>query len=192
LQEPQEQWLKNNPSRVLRKLRGRAQELELQQQQQQQSSFSAEDVANKDDKTAFKAEIDKDYNVNEYEDGDDSVDNLEDEVHQEGTGDNSEIVQKEAVMADDAKLAESTQLGFSGSRLPKAIDAARIPIEYNPSEVAVSFFFYYFYFCLPLRCKYYRGATRRNAHSYSCLPPFHFCPFPLCPSSPFLPGFLCS
>ncbi|KAF9132581.1 hypothetical protein BGW39_011759 [Mortierella sp. 14UC] len=154
-----EQRLRRIPSRVLRRQRGQAQApvqeqrleqeqvQELQQQQEQhvkqraQSSFSVEGVENKGDKEV-KTNKDEDYDV--YEDEDDD-DNLGDAVHPEGVGAGSEVAQKEtrkvmaAVKVDDDKLLESVQstgFGSSASRRSKAIDAERVPIEYNPSEVA--------------------------------------------------------
>ncbi|KAG0376355.1 hypothetical protein BGX24_007868 [Mortierella sp. AD032] len=148
-----EQRLRRIPSRVLRRLRGQktqVQEQKLEQEQEQQgqqqqgqkqgqSSFSVGGVEGKDGKG--QANIDKEYDVHRDEEiDDDDDDKIENEAHQEVIGAGSDVVTKETTQETvDAKVPELVQsAGFDtwASRRSKAIDAERIPIEYNPSEVA--------------------------------------------------------
>lgn len=81
---------------------------------------------------------DKEYDV--YEDNDDGGhdddDELEDEDDKKGqkVGDSDKKEKEKDVLS----VMQLAQFDPASSRRPKAIDSERIPIEYNPSEVAVS------------------------------------------------------
>lgn len=152
-----EQRLLRIPSRVLRRLRGQApqvatqfQEQKLEQDQDQDGKQQQEQEPRKGAQSAFRAEVggtkeknakdkntDKEYDVYEDDDDDDDDDDeLEDEDDKKGQkAGGADRKEKEKEVASVMQLA---QFDSASSRRSKAIDSERVPIEYNPSEVAVS------------------------------------------------------
>ncbi|KAG9064848.1 hypothetical protein KI688_003109 [Linnemannia hyalina] len=131
------------------------QEQDGQQQQEQrkeaQSVFSAE-VGGTKEKNAKDKKTDKEYDVYEDDDDDNDVDDhgeLENGNEDEKKGKNTGGVdkkEKEKEKEDKnekeeedkavASVIELAQFDSASSRRSKAIDSERVPIEYNPSEVA--------------------------------------------------------
>jgi hypothetical protein len=160
-----EQQVLGIPSRVLRRLRGQAQvpmqEQRLEQGILEQRQKQQKDVQWQRPQSAFKTEAGdaeenniegtgnekgKEYDIyKDKDDDDDDGDELEDKVEQQGQRTGSDTVKK---IDDEGKDKEKEkelvsvmqlrQFDSASSRRPKAIDSERIPIEYNPSEVAVS------------------------------------------------------
>ncbi|OAQ23537.1 acid protease [Linnemannia elongata AG-77] len=150
-----EQRLLRIPSRVLRRLRGQApqvatqfQEQKLEQDQDQDGKQQQEQEPRKGAQSAFRAEVggtkeknakdkntDKEYDVYEDDDDDDDDDDeLEDEDDKKGQkAGGADKKEKEKEVASVMQLA---QFDSASSRRSKAIDSERVPIEYNPSEVA--------------------------------------------------------
>ncbi|KAG0286409.1 hypothetical protein BGZ96_009473 [Linnemannia gamsii] len=130
------------------------QQMQGVQRQKPQSAFRAV-VGNAEEKNIKDNSNEKDNEYDDYEDEDDDDedsggdDELEDEDEQQGqdTGSgadkmlnekatesaNTKDKEKEKLFASVIQLA---QFDSTSSRRPKAIDSARIPIEYSPSEVA--------------------------------------------------------
>ncbi|KAG0278083.1 hypothetical protein BGZ97_009788, partial [Linnemannia gamsii] len=158
-----EQQVLGIPSRVLRRLRGQAQvpmqEQRLEQGILEQRQKQQKDVQWQRPQSAFKTEAGdaeenniegtgnekgKEYDIyKDKDDDDDDGDELEDKVEQQGQRTGSDTVKK---IDDEGKDKEKEkelvsvmqlrQFDSASSRRPKAIDSERIPIEYNPSEVA--------------------------------------------------------
>ncbi|KAK3837926.1 MAG: aspartic peptidase domain-containing protein [Linnemannia elongata] len=100
-----------------------------------QSAFRAE-VSSTKEMSPMDKKTDKEYDV--YEDNDDGGhdddDELEDEDDKKGqkVGDSDKKEKEKDVLS----VMQLAQFDPASSRRPKAIDSERIPIEYNPSEVA--------------------------------------------------------
>ncbi|KAF9542514.1 hypothetical protein EC957_001883 [Mortierella hygrophila] len=161
-----EQRLLRIPSRVLRRLRGQAQvalvqEQRLEQEQEQEQDGQQQQEQRKEVQSAFSAEVggtkeknakdkktDKEYDVYEDDDDDDNDDDdndggdhgeLEDEDEDEMKGKNAGGADKKEKEKEDkavASVIELAQFDSASSRRSKTIDSERVPIEYNPSEVA--------------------------------------------------------
>lgn len=101
-----------------------------------QSAFRAE-VGGTKEKNAKDKKTDKEYDIYEDDgDDDDDDDELEDEDEKKGQKvGGADKKENEKVVASVMQLA---QFDSASSRRSKAIDSERVPIEYNPSEVAVS------------------------------------------------------